>query len=109
MRKIKWLIPKKQLVDGFISNIHTNINYNLVVLCLSNFEETIEKGILIARRVIKLYNPKDQPSTSEDKPKIWVKNNNITNNGVVDAKVVHNVQTLNMPKNQVQTTHQGYQ
>lgn len=83
--------------------MHANINYQLMMLCPRNFEETIEKGILIeraliARGVIKLYIPKDQPCTSNEKPKIWAKNKNVTNDGVVDAKVVHNVQTPNVPQ-----------
>lgn len=41
----------------------------------SIFEETIEKGLLsereiIARGFIKLYKPKDQPTNSNNKPKI---------------------------------------
>lgn len=84
--------------------MHPDINYNLTIICPINLKETIEKGILIkraliARGTIKLYSPKDQPSTSNDRPEIWAKNKNVTNDGVVGAKVVHNVQAPNIKQN----------
>lgn len=75
----------------------------------TNFEETIENGLhieraLIARWFLKLNSSKDSPSSSNDKPKIWVTNKNITNDGVVDARALWNAQKTLQNKPQVPQT-----
>lgn len=101
--RCKWPIPDKELVDIFVSNVQPEINYQLTMLFLTNFKETIEKGLhierdIIASGVIKLNNPRENYSNSNEKPKIWAKNKNVTNHGVVDARVVWNMQNTNVSK-----------
>lgn len=111
--RCKWPIPNKELVDIFVSNVQAEVNYQLTMLCPTNFEETIEKGLhieraFIARGVIKLKNPRDNSSNSNEKPKIWAKKKNATNNGVVDARAMWNIQNPNTQQNKPQVAQTSY-
>lgn len=48
------------------------------MFCPTNFEETIKKGLnieraLITREALKMSSSKYNPSSSNEKPKVWVK------------------------------------
>lgn len=51
---------------------------------------------------MKIYKDNHQPSSSNEKPHIWAKNKNVTNDGVVDAKFVINAP----PKENTQQNNQ---
>lgn len=90
--KYKWPIPEKQQVEIIVGNMETNLPFQLRMQCVSTYEELISKGIniergLITKRLTRIYKNNHPSSSSRDKPHTWAKNKNVTNDGVVDAKV----------------------
>lgn len=73
-----------------VRNLNTNLSFQLGLQYISIFDELILKGLnneqkLIAKGSMQYYN---QLSSSSNKPHFWAKNKNVTNDDVVDAKVV---------------------
>lgn len=78
----------------FVQNLLGPLTYNLQVHCCATFMDLVEKGVhlkkaLIAKGELKYNNKNANPNLPNDKNKYWVKKKHITNDGIVDAKVVN--------------------
>jgi hypothetical protein len=108
--KSKWTMPKEQEVETIIANLEGELSFQLKMKCITTYDQLIPKDLNIERALIaQCYTPtyKDNPqSTSQnhEKPCTWAKNKNVTNDGVVDAKVIINSQRSN-PRSQSNTQH----
>lgn len=87
--------PKVEHVDIFSDNILPLVKYPLKMQFFDTFKDITEKGLkcekgLLEQGIIKNSKDVGVPSNaSADKPKFWSRNKNITNDGMVDARVVN--------------------
>lgn len=93
MSESKWPILEKQQVEIIVNNMNTELGFHLRMQYATTFEELMEKGLtieraLIAKGLVKIYKDNNQPSSSNDKTRLWAKNKNVTNNGLVDTNFV---------------------
>lgn len=68
--------------------------YQLQIHCHNTFEEVFEKFVsiereLVAKGLIKIF--KENRNNANDGKKFWSRNKNLTNDGVVDVKVVNKI------------------
>lgn len=107
-------IPDAEQVDIFNENMVASIKYLLQMQCMNNLKDITEKGIkceksLLEQGILKHQNDsRPTTSTSNERPKFWSRNKNVTNDKVVDAHIVNRAQpviSLQGPndKNQSQT------
>lgn len=93
-------IPKVEQVDIFTENLIPQVKYPLQMQCIDTFKEITEKGIKCEKGLLEqgiLKHHKDNGTTinaSNEKPKFWSKNKNVTNDRVVDACVVNRGQPM---------------
>lgn len=65
---------------------------------LNNFKDIIEKGIkcercLLEQGILKCHKDSGpNTNTNNERPKFWPRNKNVTNDGVVDSRVVNRAQ-----------------
>lgn len=99
--KSKWTMPQEQQVETIIAKLEGELSFQLKIQCITTYDQLIPKALNIERALIAQgYTPtyKDNSqSTSQrnDKPNTWAKNKNVTNDGVVDAKVIINAPRSN--------------
>lgn len=109
-------IPEAEQVDIFNENLVPPIKYPLQMQCLNNFKDITKKGIkcekgLLEQEILKHHKDSGPTTnTSNERPKFWSRNKNVTNDGVVDARIVNRAQptiSLQGPtdKNQSQTSN----
>lgn len=76
-----------------IANLDTDLSFQLKMQHVSSYKELIPRGLniersLIAQEATQAYKDNQTSSNSNEKPWFWDKKNNVTNDGVVDMKVV---------------------
>lgn len=80
------------MVTIFIEILNIKLIIQLQIQCCTTFEDAIEKGVfidktLVAKGLVKIF--KETPNAPSDKGIFWSQNKNVTNDGVVKAKVVN--------------------
>lgn len=83
----------------FVENLNGELMSQIQIQCCTTFEEIIEKGVLIekgpiARGLVKIN--KETPKPNNDKGKYWSQNKNVTNDEVVDAKLITKGQIIQL-------------
>lgn len=90
-------IPEEQQVKLCIENLVPDLMYELKIKSPSTISKLMKKGASIEDALIRkgiLGTNKDNTNTnsSNDKPKIFSKNKNVTNDGIVDAHIISTAQ-----------------
>ena len=89
-------MPEEQREETIIAKLERELSFQLKMQCITTYDQLIPKALNIERALItEGYTPtyKDNPqstSQSHEKPRTWAKNKNVTNDGVVNAKVIIN-------------------
>jgi hypothetical protein len=111
--KSKWTMAEEQQVETIIEKLEGELSFQIKMKCITTYDQLIPKALNIERALIAQgYTPtyKDNPqSTSQghDKPRTWAKNKNVTDDGVINAKVIINSQQSN-PRSQSNTQHNTF-
>lgn len=100
--RMKSLLKEKDMVTLFVENSHPDMAHNFKLHYVTTFTEVVEKGpilerALIAKGLVKIYNPNKEKS-SEDKSRYLNQNKNAINDGVTDAKHVQVTNTSQRPQ-----------
>lgn len=75
-----------------IANLDPNLSFHLKIQCITSYDELVPRDLNIKRALIsqgntQAYKDNHPLTSSNEKPCVWTKNKNVTNDGVVDAKV----------------------
>lgn len=79
----------------FVENLKSKLKYPLQVHCCATFVDLVEKGMTLENFLIAqgelTYGNKNthNQQTPNDKSRFWSYNKNVTNDGVIDTKVVN--------------------
>ena len=90
-------IPKEQQVNLCIDNLVPNLMYELKIKSPSTISKLMKKGAsiedaLIHKGILKTNKENTNTSSSNDKEKKFSKNQNVTNDGIVDARTISTTQ-----------------